>query len=361
MLLFWAWALCCAVFLLCMCFRYNAYYYEDKFIPLTNLKNLWLAVRLLFGRIFGTALYAQREVAIQEADSVLYYGALARLKITVMAFLAGGALAVSGAIFQTAYQNPMASPNIIGASAGVSLGNVLVVTLYSAAAVDQIFLRYKFCYGFTAICVAAVLLLGKLAGDKKENYSIMEMVMVGSIVSQVINVLTMYLMYQLSDEDLLVYQQLRMGSYIDMSWESMLIFFLVMGVSLIPVLLMRYRMNAIGMSRMETTALGINIGPLRLVGQLCGAVMVTCAMVHCGEIGMISMVIPYLVRQTAGSDFRKLCVLSLIAGGSLLMLCRLISSMIVILDEALPVTFLINLVLTPAFLIILARQGRNRH
>lgn len=357
--LLWVWLACGAIFLFCLCFRYNGYYYEKKFVPLENLKSLVLAIRLLIGRIFGTALYQNRQAAIAAMGEVLYRGALAQLKVILMAFVSGGALAVAGCIFQTAYQNPMASPNIIGASAGVGLGNVLVVMLYSAAAYDHIFLRYKFCYGLTAICVLLVLLLGKLAGDKKENYSVVEMVMAGSIVSQVVKVFTMYIMYNLTDEDLLIYQQIRMGAYVELDGTSMLLFFSVMAVSLLPVLLLRYRMNALGMNRMETTALGIQTGPLRLVGQLCGVLMVTCAMIHCGEIGMISMVIPYMMRQMVGSDFRRLCVYSLLAGGGLLMLCRLISSLIMIMDEPLPVTPVINLMLMPAFLILLARQGRN--
>ena len=344
------------IFLLCMCFRYNAYYYEDKFVPIQYAKSLWLAGKLLWGRLFHTEFYANREAAISAMDSILYYGALARLKLTLMAFVAGGALAVSGAIFQTAYQNPMASPNIIGASAGVGLGNVLVVMLYSAAAYENIFLRYKLCYGLTALCVAAVLLLGRLAGDRR-NYSVVEMVMAGSVVSQMVRVVSMYLMYQLEDEELLLYEQLQLGAYIDTGFMSMVVFFGVMAAALLPVLLLRYRMNAIGMEKQEATALGVSTGGLRLVGQLAGAVMVTCAMIHCGEAGMIAMVIPYGVRCWAGSDFRRLVVYSLLLGGSLMMLCRLLSSFIMLANEALPVTFLINLFLVPVFLILLAKQG----
>lgn len=346
-----------ALFLLCLCFRYHAYDYDDKFCPVEYARSYVLAIRLLFARIFDTPLWYQKDAAIAAVGgSVSYSGALAQLRLVLMTFIAGAAVSVSGAIFQTAYRNPMASPNIIGASAGVGLGNVVVVMLFSAACYDHILLRYEYCYGFTAICVVLVLILGRIAGSKRENYSIISMIMAGSVVSQIINVFTMYFMYNLEDEDLILYELISLGTYVDTSALSMVIFLAVMAISVLPVLLMRYRFNAIGMDKAETTSLGISTRGLRLVGQVCGAVMVTCATIHCGQVGMISMVIPYILRRVVGSDFRRLAVYSALIGGGLLMICRLGTSFFLIAGEPLPVSFLIQLVLMPVFMVILARQ-----
>lgn len=347
------------VFLLCLCFRFNAYAYPDKFVPAEYGKSLWLALRLLVSRLLHTPLWDQRQQAIDALGSVLYYGALAQLKTTAMALVSGAGLAISGAIFQTAYRNPMASPNILGATAGVSLGNVLVVLVYSTAAYDHILLRYGYCYGFTALCVALVLLLGYLAGDRRGSCGVLEMVMAGAIVSQALNVVTSYIMYNLEDQDLLLYEEIKLGTYLDTSLSSMLIFFGTMALALLPVLLTRYRLNVLGLDGTESAALGLRCGPYRLMAQLCGVLMVTCAMIHCGEAGMLAMVIPYLVRQTVGASFHQVCVYSALAGGVLMMLCRLASSFLLIAEAPLPVSFLINLCLAPVFLVILAKQGRQ--
>lgn len=348
-----------AAFLLCLCFRYNGYYYQDKFVPVKNLESYVLALRLLASRLTDGPLYHQREAVIEAFGSIAYYGALARLRITLVAFTSGAALAISGAIFQTAYRNPMASPNIIGATAGVNLGNVLVVALFSAKAYENIVLRYKYCYGFTVLCVGLVLLLGKISGMRRKSYSLLEMVMAGSIVSQVLRVFSMYFMYQLTEEDLVLYEEISLGTYPDTSALSMTIFFAVMAVSILPVLLMRYRLNALGMDRVEADSIGVPTGGLRVAAQICGVLMVTCSMIHCGEIGMLSLVIPYIVRQAAGSDFRHLCSLSALAGGTLLMVCNLAASFVYIADAPLPVTFVIELILVPAFMLILARNRRD--
>lgn len=347
-----------AVFLLCLCFRYNAYYYEEKFVLSKNLESYALALRLLFARITNGALFQQKDSVIETFGSIAYYGALARLRITLVAFVSGAALAVSGAVFQTAYRNPMASPNIIGATAGVDLGNVLVVTLCSAQAYENILLRYQYCYGFTVLCVGLVFLLGKLSGVGRRSYSILEMVMAGSVISQVVRVFSMYLMYELPEEDLLLYEELSLGTYPDTSALSMAVFFAVMAVAVIPVLLMRFRLNALGMDKTEADAIGVASGKLRIVAQICGVLMVTCSMIHCGEIGMLSLVIPYIVRDRVGSDFRHLALFSALIGGTLLMLCNLAASFLYIADAPLPATFLIELILVPAFLVILVRNRR---
>ena len=302
------------IFLICMSIRYNGAYYDKKFVPLEYIKSFGLAIKLGFQRLTGQITKEEAEAVIESFDSIIYLGAFARLKITLMSFVAGGALAASGTIFQTIYRNPMASPNLIGATAGVSLGNVIVVLVYSAEAITHIYLRYAYCYSLTAICVGVTLLFGKLMGDKKENYSVMEMVMAGSIISQVMSVISQYIMYNLEDENLLVYEELMLGTDVDTDTVSLAIFFGVMAISLLPMLFMKYRMNAVGMSLTEARTLGINIAPMRLIGQICGALMVTCAMIHFGQAGMISMVIPYMVRQSIGADFKKVITYSILAG-----------------------------------------------
>ncbi len=348
------------LFLLCSMVRYDAYYYDDKFVPVKYVKSWTLGVRLLIAKLTGTYSDSAAEALIESVGgTVVYAGAFARLKIGLMSFVAGAGVSIAGAIFQTAYRNPMASPNIIGATAGVQLGNVIVVMLYSAAAASQIVLRYKYCYGLTAVCVIAVLIMGRLAGDKRDNYSVMEMVMMGSIVSQALGVVSMYIMYNMEDEDMLIFQQLSLGTYLETDNLNVAVLMIVMAVSVLPVLIMRYRMNIIGLDVSETTSIGLDPKPLRTAAQVCGVLMVTSAMIHCGQVGMISMLIPYIVRKFIGSDFRHVCVYSGLFGGAVLLVCRMLTSFVLVADEPLPVTFVVNIILMPIFMVVLARQRRD--
>lgn len=324
------------IFVLSLCFRYNAYYFDKKFVPIEYLKSV-----------------------IARDGSTMYLGAIARFKITCMALVSGAALSVSGAIFQTIYKNPLASPNMLGATAGVKLGNILMIVLYSSQAMSLVALRYQYCYGLTAICVLVILLLGKLAGDKNGNTSVMEMVMAGSVISQGLNVFTMYYMYRLEDEDLLLYQEFSMGNLLQLDHLSLILFFGVMGISLIPIIALRYRFNIVAIDEVEAKTLGINPAPFRVIGQICAVLMVTASMIHCGDIGMLSMVVPYLVRLVVGADFKKVCIYSCLIGGSFMMICRLLDSFWLIEGEPIPITFIVNLLITPIFLMIMIKQRRE--
>lgn len=297
--------------------------------------------------------------------TTIYYGYLIKPsryffpyidKSLIMAFGAGVGLAVSGAIFQTLYHNPMASPNMIGATAGVKLGNVLMVTLYSYQALSFITTRYKLCYLLALVCVLAVLLLGKLSSDKSGNFSVTEIMMAGSVISQFLNVFTMYLMYRLTDEDMLIYQEITMGVNISTDSVSLILFFLLLVIGLIPVLILKYRFNIAGIDSQEAKSMGVKAGPIKVIGQCCAVIMATAATVHCGDIGMISMMVPYLVRSFVGADFRKVVIYSACIGGCLVMLGRLVGLFVTVLGEPLPMSFILNFVLMPVFMILLATR-----
>lgn len=351
--LIWGMA-CLLVFLISLCFRFNAYYYPDKFIPVAHFKSYLVGWQCMWGKIFDNGALAKKEELIALIGEITYKGAWARLRETLMAAAAGGGLAVAGAIFQTIYRNPMASPNMLGATVGVRLGNILMISLFSAQAVELVNTRYALCYGLTGLCVGGVLLLGKVTGDKSGNPSVLQMVMAGSVLSQGLNVFVMYYMYELEDQDLILYEELTMGTNISYSVFNTALFLSIMVIALVPMFAMRYRFNIVSMDTTEAKVTGLNPAPVRMIGQICGVVMVTAAMIHCGDTGMVSMVIPFAVRNRVGADARKVIVFSAMAGAMLLMICRLLTSFTLINGTEIPVGFIMNLFLTPVFMMILA-------
>jgi iron complex transport system permease protein len=344
------------VFLICASVRYNAAYWSDKFVPVEYAKSIITAIQLQFAHLFNTQMWYSQDSIIDSIGYVEYHGALARLRTCLMTFGAGAALAISGAIFQAAYRNPMASPNILGVSAGVNLGNVVLVLLFSTAAMEHVYLRYGLCYAFVAICVCVVIILGHFAGDRHENISVIEMVMMGAIISQAINAFVQYNMYTMADDDLALLQQIQMGVYMQVDPVSFVIFAAAMIVSIVPVVLLRYRLNVIALDRIETATIGVRAFPYRLLAQICGVIMSTAAIVHCGQIGMVAMVVPYIVRALVGSNFKNICIYSIFIGGVVVMVGQLVGSLFLIADTVVPATFVINIIGVPAFIYILIKQ-----
>lgn len=342
-----------AVFLFSLCFRTAT----PGFIPGRACVNLAAEIRLFIAKILRQPIYLNRKTII--SANPYYYETQFRLEKTLLTCVSGMGLALAGAIFQTVYRNPLASPNMLGATAGVNIGNILMVTIYSTAALVMPVKRYLYCYACTGIILMIVFLVGKIARYKKSNYSVIEMVMVGTIISQLFSIYVTYQMYNLMDDQLVAYQQLIMGVYLATDPTSMSIFFAAMCIGVIPMLLIRFRFNAVGIDVTEARAAGVNPVPLGIAGQICGVVLVTAAIVQCGDLGMLSLVVPHLARYFVGSDFRKVSVFSMIYGGIFLMICRIISSMIYIDGSELPVNFIISLLMMPIFLIVLVKQRRG--
>lgn len=341
------------LFLLSLCMKTS----EPGIIsPKETAMNLFTALRLWLAQLFHTSYSLRRTELLLALPT--YQISLTRLARTVLFAVSGMGTALAGAIFQTLYRNPLASPNLIGATAGVQFGNVLMIYVYGAAAVYFPLVRYRYCYALTIAVVGVVLLLGRLTGGKKASYSVLEMVMAGSVVSQALQVVTMYMMYNLDDDDLLAYQQLTMGTVVQTDRVSMSLFVVVLAASILPILLIRFRFNAVAFSADEVRMQGIRGNALRNVGQVCGVIMMTAAIIHCGDIGMVSMAIPHLVRRVAGADFRRVSVISMLWGASLVMGCRIISSMIYIAGTEFPVNFLLSICIMPVFFIAMAKQRK---
>lgn len=346
-----------AVFLASLCCRV----YQPGFIaPKQAFLYLSTSLRFSLSEWLGTSYSLDKKEILAGMDMMLYSGSVIRLKRTLLYCFAGMALALSGSIFQTIYKNPMASPNIIGATVGVNLGNVLVVIMLGGSGLAvSIATRYRFCYGFTAAIMCFVLVLGKLAGGRKSDFGVIEMVMAGSVVSQAFSVVSTYLMYCLEDEDLVTYQMMSLGTSVYTDALSMLLFAIMMAGSILPILLIRFRFNGAAMGRDEARLCGINSVPLRLWGQVCGVVMVTAALIHVGDVGMLTLALPHLARYFVGADFRRVSIFSMLMGAIVLMGCHIVSSQFYINSTEIPVNFFISLCIMPVFMRVLMKQRRG--
>ena len=109
-----------AVFLLSLCFQVT----QPGFIPGETFANLYTGVRLFFADLFQLPLALDRWDLIDAHP--YYYETFVRLKSSLTTALSGMGICLAGAVFQTVFRNPLASPNIVGVSAGVNLGKLVL-------------------------------------------------------------------------------------------------------------------------------------------------------------------------------------------------------------------------------------------
>ena len=341
------------MFLLSLCFRTA----QPGFIPAETARNLWTALRLWVAQVLQQPLYLDRFDIIDGCP--FYYETLIRLRNSLVTAGAGAAVCLGGAVFQTMFKNPLASPNILGISTGVNLGNALFIMAYTTQSLAMMGRRYVYCYACAAVLVVLVVGAGKLAGRHVGRFSVVDMLIVGSLVSQFGNVLALYYQYKITEIDytlLTVYQELSLGIYVLTGLQDMLLFAGGLAVSLTPVLLLRFRLNGTALDDERAAAMGLRPGALRAVGMVCGSVLALTALIHCGDMGILSMAIPCVCRMGRGADFRKVCLWSACLGGSILLFCRSVCSMIYVAGMAMPVNFAISLVVLPAFVLAISKQ-----
>lgn len=331
---------------------------EPGIIPGEAMSNLWTAFRLWIAELFHLPLALDRFDLIREHD--FYYETIRRLKVSIVTLVSGAAVCAGGAVFQTMFKNPLASPNILGISTGVNLGTILFLFLFPTTAMGMLNRRYIYCFITAGILVGLTMLAGKVAGRRLGRFSIMDMLVVGAIISQFGSVLTMYFQFKLEEIDynlLTAYQEISMGMYVLTDLKSMITFLLMIALSIVPLYLVRYRMNATVLDDTDARSMGVNTDRLRMAGMLSGAVLAITALIECGDMGILSMAVPPVVRYLCkGADFRKVLYYSICTGSMIMLLARSFCSMIYIAGMALPVNFAISLLVLPMFVLAMSKQ-----
>lgn len=231
----------------------------------------------------------------------------------VLAALAVGAvLAASGAALQSVFRNPLAAPDLLGVSAGSVVGAVLGIFLGWAIWAIQ---AAAFVGGLVA--VAVVYAIGTALPLRDRTLSL---VLVGIAVGSMLGS-AVALVKTLADP----YTQLPaitfwlLGSFASIGQADLAGLALCAIAGLIPLLLMRWRADALMLSDDEVRALGVGLPLLRL-SLVVGATLLTAATVAAaGIIGWIGLVVPHAARLLVGASFPRLLPVAMLLGALLML------------------------------------------
>lgn len=299
--------------------------------PQQVAENLILWARLSWARLFQLPLYLERAALIEMHP--YYFMTVARFKNTVLTFVAGAILALAGAVYQGVFRNPMAAPTMLGVTGGVNLGLLILVLTYSAEVYFMTTQRYIYCYGLALAMLLLVLLMGKIIGRNRP--AVTDMLLVGLVLTQMVDVIISYYRYVMSDVDIEIMMELTMRGFssntsVSFAATSFYVLLLATMVGILPVHLMRSSFNAVSFSDEEAKSMGVNPEFIRIVSILGVTILVASAIIHCGNVGILALVVPHVCRYWVGASFRPLYYASIFYGGLGLVLCRAISSLIYI-------------------------------
>ncbi len=234
-----------------------------------------------------------------------------RLPRVILSVLVGASLAAAGASYQGVFQNPMASPDILGASAGAGFGAALAILFgFSSFSITV------FAFTMSLASVALVFWVSRHAkGDR-----VLGLVLAGIMISSLFQAGTSFIKLVADPNNKL--PQITywlMGSLSGAQWKNVSLAVVPITLGLIPLLLLRWRINVLTMGDDEALAMGVNAGRVRLGIILCSTLVTAAAVSVSGMIGWVGLVIPHMMRRIVGSDYRYLMPASVLGGGIFLM------------------------------------------
>ena len=126
-------------------------------------------------------------------------------------------------------------------------------------------------------------------------------------------------------------------------------------VGIVPLLLLRWRLNVLTLGDDEARALGLDAGRIRLVSVVCATLITAASVSVSGMIGWVGLVIPHMMRRLVGSDYRYLLPASILSGGLFLLMVDNVSRSFASVE--IPIGILTAFVGAPFFLLLITRKG----
>ncbi len=302
---------------------------------------------LLLSAVFGTTAHAR-----ENADIVLFE--IRGPRITA-AFLVGGALAAAGAAYQNLFRNPLVSPDILGVSSGAALGAVVGIML----GVSVIGLQ-ALAFGGGVLAVAAIYFIGTHIGARRAGHDpVLTLVLAGVVMGSLLGAgiaLSKYLADPTNQLPAITYWLL--GSFASVTRSDLLVALPLIVIALIPLWLLRWRINLLTLHDDDARALGQDVSALRLIVIVAATLMTAASVAICGIVGWVGLVIPHAVRLMVGAEFSRLLPLAFLLGGSFMLAVDTIARSVAAIE--IPPGVLTALLGTPAFLWLMSRTLGSR-
>jgi iron complex transport system permease protein len=279
-------------------------------------------------------------------DTVLFE---VRLPRVFAAVLVGAALAAAGAAYQTLFRNPLVSPDILGVSTGAGLGAVFGIFLSLPVAGIQL---AAFIMGLATVGLVYAI-ASVVHGREPLLVLVLAGVVVGALAGAAISLLKI-----LADP----YDQLPaivfwlLGSLSAIRKGEVWSATPLVVAALVPLVLLRWRINVLSLGDEEAKALGVEAGRLRLFVIAAATLMTASVVAISGVIGWLGLVIPHIARMLVGPSFDRLLPTAMLLGGGYLLLVDTLARSMARIEV--PIGILTAVIGAPFFLWLLAR-GRE--
>ncbi|MGF3022172.1 FecCD family ABC transporter permease [Methylobacterium aquaticum] len=284
-----------------------------------------------------------------------------RLPRTLLGLMVGAGLAVSGALMQGLFRNPLADPALVGVSAGAGLAAATIIVLGDGV-LRSLGLPGPLPY---AVLPAGAFLGGlaatlglTLVATRSGRTSVTTMLLAGIALGALTGAMTGLLVFASNDRQLRDLTFWSLGSLGGASWTKVA----ATAPAILPVLFavpfLGRGLNALVLGEAEAFHLGIPVERLKRAAILLVAVAVGAGVAAAGVIGFVGLVVPHALRLAIGPDHRRLLPAAALLGGALLVLAD-VAARLVVAPAELPIGIVTALVGAPVFLWLLLSGQRG--
>lgn len=304
-----------------------------------ELANVWA---ILVGRLFGAA------ESWSPSDQVVLLAV--RLPRIILVVLVGASLAVSGAVLQATFRNPLVSPYLLGISSAASFGASVTMLFLSAYRPGLVQLS-AFLFGMLAVFLASS--IARLYNPLSNTVLILAGVVVSSLFSALVSILK----YLAPPETLRMIDLWSMGSFASARWRDVLqvMPFAIVGCAL--MVLLSWRINVLSLGEQHAATLGVNPKALRFVLVAVTSLMTSVSVAVCGPIGWVGIIIPHSVRMMVGANNFFVILGSICLGSAFLLLVDLLAR--TLLPGEIPISILTAVIGAGFFIVLVSRTRKG--
>lgn len=257
-------------------------------------------------------------------DSLRFIILESRLPQALTALLAGGALAASGLLLQTAFRNPLAAPDIFGVTSGASLA-VALLTLAPATAVSA---TIGYLSSVAAAFVGALAVTALIWAFSRMVRSSVVLIIIGIMIGYLASSAITLLNFFATEEGVKSFAVWGMGNFGNVSLQQMPLFATLTLAATLATLLLVKPLNALLLGSLYAENLGVDIRRTRNLLLLLTGLLTAVVTAFCGPIAFIALAVPHIARLWLRSaDHRQLLPLTILAGSAIALLCNVLTTL----------------------------------
>jgi iron complex transport system permease protein len=270
-----------------------------------------------------------------------------RLPRVFLACLVGAALSEAGAVYQGVFENPMASPDFLGASSGATFGAALAILQGRSAGMITLYAFF-----FSLLTIVLVYMIGR----KTKATRTIGLILAGIMIHALFSAGTSFIKLVADQTNQLpAITYWTMGSLTGAEQENVTFAFIMIVIGTIPLFLFRWKINVLTIGEAEALAMGIHVGRLRLVTILCATLLTAASVSVSGLIGWVGLVVPHMARRIIGNNYRYLLPATVILGALFMLVVDTVARNMFV--QEVPIGILTAIIGAPFFLYLITKGG----